>query len=102
MRDSTLRCVYLGENKNSCKVKLKIAEREGIMNNSEDVVFGRAEIECRWRDSLWMGDWNYPKSLEKGDGFDDILSVAVRVISGLFHVLYNEKKITETEATAQI
>lgn len=33
--------------KNSWKVKCKIAEREGIMNNSEDLVFGGVEIECR-------------------------------------------------------
>lgn len=43
------------------------------------------------------------KIIKKEYGFDDILSGVVRVISGLFHVLYNEKKkIKEAEATAQI
>lgn len=32
------------------------------------------------------------KIIKKEYGFDDILSGVVRVISGLFHVLYNEKK----------
>lgn len=42
---------------------------------------------------------NYCK---KESSFDDILSVVVRVISGPFHVLYNEKKIKGTETVAQI
>lgn len=62
------------------------------MNDLQDVVPGKIEIQ------RLDGEINFEQETrmiliyhKKGSSFHDILSVVVRVISVLFHVLYNEK-----------
>lgn len=67
-------------------------ERES-MNNLWGMVFERVEIQSiDGRTHFGQETRIMQNHYKKRSSFDDILSVVVRVISGLFHVLCNEKR----------